>query len=799
MPPSRRSLWLKRALAALAAVALLLGGAAAVGYRTLRASLAQLDGTATLAGLSAPVTVERDDLGVPTIRAASRLDASRALGYVHAQERFFQMDLLRRRAAGELSELAGPGTLDTDKATRRHRFRDVAARALAGLPREQRAHIGAYATGVNAGLDALGSYPFEYHVLRAEPRPWEPEDTLLASYAMFLTLHGRQWERESALGLMRDRLPPELFAFLTPTGTEWDAPLVGEAVRQPEMPGPEVLNLRTTPSADAAGVAGAEPRPDVAGSNNWAVAGTRTAHGGALLANDMHLGIGVPNTWYRASLVWPDDNGASQRVTGVTLPGTPAIIAGSNGSLAWGFTNSEGDWVSLVEVQVDPDDSERYLTADGPRRFGRHAEKVRVRGERDVEIVVTTTVWGPVIDHDHRGRPRALRWTAHEPEALNVDLLRMERAKQVDEALRIAAGTGMPPQNFVCADSRGRIGWTIAGRIPRRVGFDGRLPASWADARRGWNGWLTPEEHPRLVDPPVGVLWTANARTVDGEALAKLGHGGYALGARARQIRDGLLALAEPISEGQMLALQLDDRALFLDRWQRLLLETLEAAPGSARHSELRALVAAWGARAEVDSVGYRAVRAFRLEVARLALGPLTAACRQLDPGFRYVGRFRQQEGPLWALVTRRPRHLLDARFEGWESLLQAAADGAIESLLSDGAKLGERTWGELNTSRIRHPLGRALPGFGRWLDMPPRPLPGDMFMPRVQRPASGASERLVVAPGREAQGYFHMPGGQSGHPLSPHYRRGHTAWERGDPTPFLPGPAVHTLTLVPS
>jgi penicillin amidase len=224
----------------------------------------------------------------------------------------------------------------------------------------------------------------------------------------------------------------------------------------------------------------------------------------------------------------------------------------------------------------------------------------------------------------------------------------------------------------------------------------------------------------------------------------------------------------------------------------------------SPRRGEARRLVEGWGGRASVDSVGYRIVRAFRERVARAALEPLLAPCREADPRLDYLGRhpnrgLRQWEGPLWALVTERPPHLLDPHYGTWEELLLASLDGVLDELTRGGRSLSARTWGERNTVLIQHPLSRALPLLGPWLDMPREALPGDGNMPRVQYRQAGASERLVVSPGREERGLFHMPCGESGHPLSPHYRDGHEAWARGEPTPFLPGPPVQVLTLRPA
>jgi penicillin amidase len=783
----------------------------------LNASLPRVAGEQALPGLGAPVTVERDALGIPTVRGATRVDVARALGFLHAQERFFQMDLMRRQAAGELAELLGAGPEDAvvgiDKEHRIHRFRSRARQALALTGPAERANLEAYAAGVNAGLAALGAKPFEYIALRAEPAPWRPEDSVLVIYAMFFELQDTG-DSESELGLMADVLPAPLFVFLAPQGTSWDAPLVGGAYAQPPVPGPEVFDLRAAPALPKAAAlrrgesaAGEDEEALYSafpGSNNWAVAGSYTADGGALLANDMHLGIGVPNIWYRAVLAWPvpagDGQAGERRMMGVTLPGTPAVVAGSNGRVAWGFTNSYGDWNDLVILEEGTGGADTYLTPGGSQRITRVSEPIRVKGGREVANEVEETIWGPVIDRDHRNRRRALVWTAHFPEAVDLNISRLEGADTVDEAIEAAHGSGMPAQNFTVADAGGRIGWTIAGRIPRRVGYDGRTPTSWADGTRRWDGWLASAEVPKVVDPPTGRIWTANNRVVDGPELALIGDGGYGLGARARQIRDDLFAL-EKATPRDLLAVQLDDRALFLTRWRELLLRTLtpEAIAADPRRRELRRLVeTTWSGRAAVDSVAYRAVRSFRISSSTLIFDALTASCKQADPDFD-GGETAQVEGPLWALVTERPLHLLDPRYQTWDEQMLAAVDRTIGRMQTFGKDLSQRTWGEFNTLRAQHPLSRAVPALGRFLDMPARRLPGDADMPRVQGPGFGASERLVVSPGREAQGIFHMPGGQSGHPRSPHYRDGFDAWAEGEPTPFLPGPAVDTLTLVPA
>ena len=268
----------------------------------LNNSLPLLDGRIVLNGLTATVTVERDALGVPTVRGANRSDIARATGFLHAQDRYFQMDLLRRSAAGELAELFGETALEVDLAVRRHRFRSRAQELLHSLPPADRELVGAYTAGVNAGLSALAAPPFEYLLLRQPPTPWRPEDMALVIYAMYLDLQNGNHRLESAYGLMHELLPRPLYEFLAPWGSEWDAPLVGKPFTTPPVPGPEVFDLRDRPIIAQAPI-DSETAAVLDGSNNWAVTGSHTAHGGALLANDMHLGLAVPNTWYRASFV----------------------------------------------------------------------------------------------------------------------------------------------------------------------------------------------------------------------------------------------------------------------------------------------------------------------------------------------------------------------------------------------------------------------------------------------------------------------------------------------------------------
>ncbi|HYG62644.1 MAG TPA: penicillin acylase family protein, partial [Thermoanaerobaculia bacterium] len=432
-PRRRPRKWLRRigkGLVFLLGLVLVLAAASGLWLRSkLRASLPELEGERRVEGLAAPATVERDAAGIPTIQGASRRDVAFAEGYVHAQDRLFQMDLMRRQSAGELAELFGPGVVQADRDVRVHRFRARAARLLQESPPQVREILEAYAQGVNAGRASLGGDPFEYLAMRAKPSPWRAEDSFLVLFSMFMQLNDEEGMTERTLSQLREAVPPALFEFLTPQGTAWDSPLVGDRLPSPPVPGPQVCNVpaRPAPAAEPKAASLTPPAPrEVPGSNGWVVAGSHTADGGALLANELHLGLMVPNLWYRVSLSWPDGAGGRHRVTGVTLPGAPAMVLGSNGRVAWGVTNSAIDTTDLITLEVDPARPDTYRTPEGPRRFERHREVIRVKGGEEEAVDVDSTVWGPVSGKDWKGRPQVLRWTAYEPGAADFQILGLE-------------------------------------------------------------------------------------------------------------------------------------------------------------------------------------------------------------------------------------------------------------------------------------------------------------------------------------------------------------------------------------
>ncbi|MEJ2127319.1 MAG: penicillin acylase family protein [Woeseiaceae bacterium] len=785
--------WILRLAGALLSAVIIVG---ALAWMTLRASLPMLDGEIAVSGIAATTTLERDSDGIVTITAASRDDAAFATGFAHGQDRFFQMDLMRRRSAGELSELFGELALDVDKRFRFHRFRDRSAEAINRLPAEDLRLLEHYAAGVNAGLDSLGGKPFEYSVLGTDPEPWSSADTILVAYTMFLNLNDERADRDIKRGLAHRVLPEEVFAFMYPQGTPWDAPLMGEPRETGAIPSASVLSIRGV--IDDAPFAREIGKPDLPGSNNWVVSGELTASGRALTSNDMHLGLSVPGIWYQARLVVEGEG--ARDVTGVVLPGTPFIIGGSNGKIAWGNTNSYGDWTDAIVLQPGTNEG-TYRNGDDEMPIVEHVETIAVKGGEPVDYIIRETIWGPVHDRiEYPDGEIAVAWTAHDPESLNLNLVRLEMASSVNEALDIANTMGGPPQNFVVGDAGGNVGWTIAGRIPVRSGYEPFLPADWSNGA-GWAGWLEPEHYPRVVNPESGRIWTANARVADAEALHLIGDSGYDLGARARQIRDALFE-QDNFDAVAMLSIQVDDRAIFLARWRDLLLRELDASTAAQDPdlAEYRRLVDEWIPRAVPESVGYRLVRTFRLEVQSRIFHALMQPARDAygdDVELRISNQF---EGPLWALVTEQPEHLLPGQYDTWQGLFIDAVRASIDYFDENyGGPLADRTWGERNTVAIRHTLSGAIPFSHGFLDIPDEALAGDVDMPRAQGRHFGASQRFSVAPGDEQNGIMHIPAGQSGHPLSEFYRKGHREWAEGRPSPFLPGETQHKLLLIPA
>ncbi len=793
---------------AIIVIALILGGMRISAILT--ASLPDLSGDRVVDHLAAgeSVTIETDASGVPRIMADSVELATFGLGYVHARDRFFQMDLARRFAAGELADLLGgaPPIVESDRSIRRHRFRALCESIAAGLPPDQKAVLDRYVAGVNQALADFRRKPWEYTLLKCDPRPWSAADSLLVSQSIYLALEGGDLAWHQANALMAEVLPAELVELLLPHGSQWDSPIEGECLAAPMVPGPDVLDLRKIPASDdlEAPDHWEDMEQKVVGSNGWAVAGRRAhqgSQGPALIANDMHLSLGLPAVWYKATIrygKWHD--GSPHECHGVTLPGGPAVIAGSNGHIAWGLTSAQGDWGDLLTLELDPANPRRYRTPTGWETFVTHEEKIHVRGGADILARYDWTIWGPVVDTGLDGRPRVWRWVAQDNQGVDLRVGHLPHCSGVDEALNLAASCGVPHVNFLVGDRDGHIGWSIMGRIPRRTGLesvDERFPMPAADPDSQWDGFLTPEEYPKVVDPPEGLIWSANHRMVDGENLRKIGRGRYDRGVRARRIQE-LLESLERYDESTMGEIQMDNRSLLLLQWRDLILAELpdEVALADRDRATFRNRLIAFDGRAEAESVAFALLHQCRLRIILKILGPITAplrkACAQAGSG-KFSLRQISLEAPAWAILQERPMHLLSSKYETWRDLILEAIDETI----ADAAARGWPAWGEVNTLRLVHPFGRKLAFLTPWMASRPIRSSGALTdLPKIQTPQFGASQRMAVFPGREAAGFMQLPGGQSGHPASPHFLDLLDDWIAARPTPLKSGNAESTLRL---
>jgi penicillin G amidase len=794
------------------------------GYFYLRQSLPQLEGTVA-AAVAAPIRLSRDALGSVTIDAKSRADAYFAQGFVHAQERFFEMDLSRRSGAGELAELFGPAALSNDRAHRVHRLR---ARLSAEYPRLNSVHrtlIERYTDGVNAGLKSLYAKPWTHALLSAPVREWQPVDSLLVNAAMMFNLQNHTNLQESINDLAQQSMSTAAYRFFfNRLSNQWDAPLMPSTLNEfpdPPIPTAAEFNLRALPNTELPVASG--DHEQATGSNNWAVAGALTTTGSAMLANDMHLGVGVPSTWFRQQLRYPlliDGELKDWVVTGASLPGAPGTVVGSNAQVAWGNTNSYGDWLDFVRLKAIPDHTDQYLTASGPAAITQFNEVIKVNGGADITITVRESQYGPITDKDSQGNELALAWVAHRPGGINLEVMDFEISINVQELMAHAQRAGMPQNNVVSADRSGNIGWTIGGQIPLRAhNFDKQVPVNSEQLSADvWGGFMAASEQlpPSIYNPGDWRIATANARVGNANALHFIGNGGYALGARQKRIRDMLNFHVGRFTEHDMLSMQLDDQAPLLNPWWQMLVQLVADKP---RYDGVKQILQDWQGRAEPESVAYRIVRSFRQEISSEMLHNFATPLRAKKPDL--VASSSHAEVITLPVLAGELPHLLPKPYETYEQFKLTALDRALakmlglsgsppaatsfaEIVLSDAqisaAELRKHPWGEYSTARVQHPLARAIPALSWLLDMPNDPVPGDSgHVVRAQAPGFSASQRIVVSPGYEEQGIFHMPGGQSGHPLSPYFGAGHVDWLQGNASKLLPGLAQHTLEIVPS
>ena len=756
--PARRPLALRLLRAAgwvLLATALLVVLGVAVYWRWSRRALPQVDGEVRLPGLTAPVTVRRDALGVPHLQASSLPDLMRAQGYVTAQDRMWQMDLLRRRAEGQLAEAFGPAALVADRDVRTLGLGDAARRAWPHVPPDLRVLVEAYTDGINAWLSTHGdALPLEFRLLHYAPRPWEAADSLAVGKLLALDL-AQGWEDEALRATAYDRLPADVQAMLFPKLFAQDRILIGHDVTVPSGAGEAVTETAR-------------------GSNNWVISGAHTASGRPLLANDPHLGLGVPSIWSAVHLTSPEID-----VAGVVLPGTPGVTLGRNRRIAWGCTNVHDDSADLYVEEFDPRDPDLYRTADGWERVQVRHEPIRVRegslsaSWRTVDHVVRVTRHGPLVTIG--ARQYALRWTALQDDAVELTAFaRLQRAGNWDEfrdAVRTFPG---PAQNFVYADVDGHIGWYAAGRMPIRRGGDGARPYPGASADGDWLGFVPFDEMPHVFDPPSGRIVTANNRLVGTDYRYKVTRGGIGPWRAAALFED--LEAREGWTTDDFARLQGERLSLPHRDLAHALLEAAARHKGDAAWDEVAREMAGWDGRLEPESrAAALAVLTFRAVGARVIL-PRVARLPMGRPLSRRVAAIHK-------LILERPASWVPPADKDWDGVL-AGAWRAAEAEIADtlGADRSHWNWGALNVMVVQHPLARAASVLGPLLSPPAARMGGANTTPNVlgitpTGAVEGPSMRFIanLADPDDTRLVNFM--GQSGHAASAHYADQFEAW----------------------
>lgn len=739
----------------------------AVVYGVLSLSLPALDGNGRSNAVVDPVKISRDALGQAVINANSRNDAAYGLGYAHGQDRFFQMDLLRRNAAGELSELFGEAALGLDKKMRFHQLRKRSQIILQMLPDADKQLLKSYAQGVNEGLAQVGYSSFEYLLTGAAQKPWQSEDSLLVIFSMYLDLQSATFERDQALIQIEQAYTKQMVDFLTQP-SKYQAALDGSKLA------PYSGGIPTLPTQTQHTVKSIEANQE-RGSNNWAVTGTLTKTGAGMVSDDMHLSMAVPVIWYRAQLNYIQ-NGKTAQVTGVSLPGAPAIVVGTNNNIAWGFTNGyldTADWIALNDDSKTWQVDEPIALPDG-----------------EVEnYSLILSEYGPVKYINEK--PYALSWAAHQPYAVNMQLLKLEQAKTVDDALAVASDVGIPVQNLMVVDGQGSAAWKNMGGIPAR-----KTPSELGVNADDYSAlWQQNElERPFIKNPQSGRLWTGNSRVVSAEDNARFGNGGYALGARSSQIRDRLFE-KQTFAESDFYALQLDNQARFLMPWHALLLKQLKTDQ-TKNHQYITALEN-WQQCACSTSIGYTLVKRYRDEVINILFSDIESQLNKQQGTLKYVKR--DLEPAVWQLINNKPDTWINPQFKSWDAQLHGAFNQTITKLTEQfGNNVQSWQWGKVNELVIEHPFAKQIPLLAKLLNMPTAAGFGDSYMPAVQGRSFGASQRFIAQPGHLEHAILAIPGGQSGHPLSEFYRAGFSDYVEGKHTPLLPQTLMHQIVISP-
>jgi penicillin amidase len=764
-------------------------------------------GRRSVPGLTAEIEITEDAHGVPRIRAKSEEDAAFGLGYLHARDRLWQLEYQRRVAAGRLAEILGEPALDYDRFLRTVGMARAAEAALPRLSPELHRTLEAYVAGINAFLATSRARPLELRLLGVEPEPFRAQDALSTGFLIAWDLGGSAGAEIRRAGLAASvggERAAQLFPPAPPVPTilqdgEWAMPALdrpapvsprpaGRAATTPDrLPPPAWARL----SRSLAGVLPPEDRESV-GSNSWVIAGSRTTSGRPILANDPHLALRAPSTWYIAMLEAP-----GFAVSGATLPGLPTVIIGRNRHLAWGLTSLEPDVLDLFVETVAPEDGSRYRHRGEWKSFTSRREVLRIRGGRESSLEVRESIHGPIVTDilpgaGKLGAPVALCWTGLDPRNRSLEaFFRVNRAADSDAMLAAIALHDVPPQNFVWATASGQIGYSASGRIPIRKRHDGTVPVS-GEGDDDWSGEIPREALPRVIDPPRGWIVTANNRVVS-EAYPYTFTSDWPEPYRARRITDRLTA-RERISPEEVRSVQMDVVSYQALDLLPLLRSTSPADAASSR--ALERLQGWWRLDFSAESVPAAIYAAWYTEISKLAedeAGTLARPARS-----RFLLESLMNDTP-WCDDTRTPERETCSQFR---TQALAAAVAALSSRL--GSDPDGWRWGRLHRAHFAH----ALEGV---------PLAGGLFSPGVSRGGDGStvnvggyrrdgsfqmregpSYRQIVAFGAEPEmGFVHGPG-QSGNVLDRRYRDLLPLWVQG--RLLRPdAPVARRLTLSPA
>jgi penicillin G amidase len=797
-----RNLVLRWIAAGLTFIVLAVGAVAGYVYSIARHELPQMDGSIVLNGLSGPVTVIRDKLGVPHIRAASLDDLFYAQGFVTAQDRLWQMDVTRRYAAGDLAEIFGPVLLKHDRQQRYLQFRESCQRAADALDPQQRHYLEVYAKGVNAFVERTRDrLPLEFRLLRYSPAPWTVTDSMLLGANMSQMLN-TQYPLELKREAVIRHLNTQEIADLYPSTSWRDLPPAQQAKSSleeqtaPKSDSNDEEEEDRVPTQTSSLLAFFQPRSCeecVPGSNNWVVSGEHTVSGRPLLSNDMHLAHSIPDLWYEAHLTKGD--GQDFDVAGVTLPGLPFVIVGHNRRIAWGFTNLAPDVQDLFIEQFD--NTGKVATPQGWRAPQKVHEVIHVKGQPSDVFDVTVTRHGPIITPILKGETRqiALQWTIYDPSIITSPFLEVNSARNWHEFRAALSNFASPAQNAVYADVNGHIGYQATGKIPIRASGDGLLPQSGADAAHDWIGYVPFDQLPSIYDPPSGILATANGRiTPDGyrHLLANIWWAPY----RTARIFH-LLRGADQFSAADMLFIQTDVTSelerFFSDRFVYAIDHSKNVSPRVHQAGEI---MRGWDGRMDKNSAAASIAYWSRRNLMRLLLVPKL--------GDDYIDYDWGLSGPaLENIVTHRFPRWLPQGYNSYDDVLVAAVQKAVDS---DRAPKDLRRWhwGKQFPVEVQHPVFGAIPILKYFSGTGSHWQSGSGSTVKQVGNDFGPSERLTVDFSNFDHSTLNIVVGQSGHLLSPHYKDQFSAWYNDSSFQFpftdaaVNAAAEHRLTLQP-